>query len=352
MFFRTHFTNSVIKKWLIIPSFLILLWLISFVIFLMSSDYSLTVLSFYYPKDNPDNSGKITKVTSNTWKGEFKAVEDYMGIIVIEFKQVEAPIAESLIFKIKEKGQTEWWVINEYDTRQFYYLNEYPVGFPLIPDSDGKSYEFEFILAREENIDNFFESLEPILITKHKFPVNVLIKEPREAINFFVNKVSFAVQSGRFKNNSVLYLFPLFLYLVYLTGDCLGFWRSKVFLELRSTRLFLFLAKHFSLLDSVYALAILTLLSIDIYILFNQFSILTIFIILAWIGYLIKSRNQFFVSFFIVFILSILAIFFYVTGFINNLNKSADWIYIFLMIGTVHLFFEIVFGPPTNKSIS
>ncbi|MBI5045172.1 MAG: hypothetical protein HZC02_04550 [Candidatus Levybacteria bacterium] len=74
---------------------------------------------------------------------EIETEFSYLGIISVRFNTFRRISEDSLIFRIKEKGQKNWYYQNIYKTDQFQNNELFPFGFPPISNSRGKTYVFE-----------------------------------------------------------------------------------------------------------------------------------------------------------------------------------------------------------------
>ena len=80
--------------------------------------------------------------------GEFNAKENNLGIVYIKFSnvpRVDLSKEDSLIFRIKEKGQKHWISVNKYKTGVISNNLFFPFGFPKVHNSKNKTFEFELV---------------------------------------------------------------------------------------------------------------------------------------------------------------------------------------------------------------
>lgn len=121
-------------------------------------------------------------------QGEFTATNNRLGIVEIKFNVYYETIPDTLIFRIKEKGDTDWFYQSKHNniahTQAFF-----PFGFPVISDSKNKTYVFE--LESAFGNDEKFLSLSsqsPFFLTKYSFPLNYLKQNKTEISSFALAK--------------------------------------------------------------------------------------------------------------------------------------------------------------------
>ncbi len=200
------------EKFIII--FLFFIW------FILSSNYVLTsVASLSVLSVNQENLS-IKKIASRQLiKGEkvlfsFKAVDNYLGIITIHFTNSSEPINDKIYFRLREKGNKSWYYNTLYDARQFYHINPYPFGFPIINNSKGKIYEvqLESLQGIGDNIVQIENHL-PVVATRYKYPKENILDNVHKFFIFFAKKTYYAFKDGTLFFSSLIYLLPLLLYL-------------------------------------------------------------------------------------------------------------------------------------------
>ena len=128
---------------------------ISILIILISSSF---LLIFFYEIFVSDSGVKSIyqniKITNINQKelhkgdkvsGEFVAVLNELGVVWIRFNTFGRINSDILTFKIREKGQNNWYYENLYRVDQFQDGKLFPFGFPPITNSLGKDFQFEII---------------------------------------------------------------------------------------------------------------------------------------------------------------------------------------------------------------
>ena len=167
----------------------------------------LTVLSIFVVK-NPFGTHSLnpsTIISRHNWQqftdkrdkrilahqkiqGEFTATNNRLGIVEIKFNVFYETIHDTLIFRIKEKGDTDWYYQSEHNniaqTQGFF-----PFGFPVISNSKNKTYEFELesVFGNDERALSL-SSQSPFFLTKYSFPLNYLKQNKKEIGSFVLAK--------------------------------------------------------------------------------------------------------------------------------------------------------------------
>ncbi|MBT3249270.1 MAG: hypothetical protein HN846_00375 [Candidatus Pacebacteria bacterium] len=335
------YRNRVIK-WVVIPALLALLWgLLSF-IYLVSSDFSPTTLSFNHQSKRDENQSYSELQGGNVLKGYFKARNNFLGIISIEFKKGTSPVYDQVLFRIRELGSEEWLAENTYDTRQFYYINKFPLGFPIIENSKGKTYEFEMssqLGTSEESIA--VDTLNPVVVSKYKYGLDYLMISPQHTLGFVFDKFSYALSFGENIRYLFLYSLPfIFYYLLILLikFEKLNKAKLKKFANLPLIRFHL---DHLKVFDNNHGYLFTLLIMTDILVVARIYDLISLLVIGFWLLVVFlrqyKSGDTFFVAlsctYFFIFSLSL--------GFEGMAEKIAIWIYYFLILGSIHGLIEL-----------
>lgn len=85
----------------------------------------------------------IPILPSLPYRGEFRASYDRLGMVNIRVSTGGRINTNSVIFRLRQKGSQDWLVENTYVTDRFIDGERYPFGFPILPQSKGKTYEYE-----------------------------------------------------------------------------------------------------------------------------------------------------------------------------------------------------------------
>jgi hypothetical protein len=329
--------NFTYVKWLVIPSLLLMLWMFFSIGHLLMADFSFSILSFNHNQENQNLNKGLNSSHKNVWHGEFKAKEDYLGIISIEFKKSETPVQDFVIFRIKEKGNSKWFEENTYDSRQFYFFNKFPLGFKVIPDSKNKIYEFEFeSISKNTHQSINFQKLNPVVVSKYQFPKELLLTNPKILISFLFKKINYGISIPEFTKNSILYLVPLLVYLNIVSLGKIYFFKANWFKKIINSQ---FLTAYFQQLDlllNLPTILFLALLSFLISVTDYSSLYLNLFLILVWITLIFIKKYPASINFFLILHLFLplpLALYLDLNLIISGLN---NWIYYLLLIGVVH----------------
>jgi len=85
----------------------------------------------------------IPILPTRPYEGTFTATHDRLGIVKVRLSTGGRINTNSLIFRLREKGSEKWNIENTYVTDRFIDGGKYPFGFPIISDSQGKTFEYE-----------------------------------------------------------------------------------------------------------------------------------------------------------------------------------------------------------------
>ena len=132
------------------------------------------------------SSGELLK--GQKLQGTFTANDNYLGQVSIRFYNFGRINPDSVIFRIKEQEQSNWYYEGTYKTDQFQPDMLFPFGFPIINNSKGKAYLFEV-----ESLNGLPEhsiglsTVTPLGATLYQYPKKLLLSNPKTFVNFFVN---------------------------------------------------------------------------------------------------------------------------------------------------------------------
>lgn len=202
-------------KWIFIPTVLFLFWV--FVTLLTTSTSFLSISTFHNIKElTLVQKGELTK--GKTVKGVFTATTPNLGIVSVRFNTYERINSDVLLFKIKEKGQQNWYYQNLYKVDQFQPESFFTFGFPVIAKSQGKTFEFELVSTKGEHMDAVaISSYEPVFSTTYKYYRSdfvgwKIIKLPL----FALQKIFYSFQDVNITATSIVYLLPFIFYCLWL----------------------------------------------------------------------------------------------------------------------------------------
>lgn len=129
--------------------------------------------------------GQIIKI-------EFTSNENYLGQFSLRFYNYDRINSDEVIFRIKEKGSTDWYYENVYKTNQFQPNKLFPFGFPILIDSKNKKYivEVESIKGKEEDAITL-SSYTPESSLMYQYPKKEIFKNVDLFIEFIKNKIKY-----------------------------------------------------------------------------------------------------------------------------------------------------------------
>lgn len=237
---------------------------------ILRSDNSILSYSKNYPILTKDKD--LHNLVDQPYRFSFVAKSDNLGIINIKIIS-EKLFYGKVVFRFKPSDQREWTNINKYDSREFYYLSEFPFGIEKISDSKNKLYEVEIeIVENNEYADELY--VDPhYLKTQHLEDRNA-IYNIKDLTNLFLNKFVFSLNNRSFYKVYFLF-FILLLILIFALMN-----KDKIICIVENEKL------------TKYDYGISVLIILDLFLLktFNDFITLVImFLIIRKI----LNRNQF-----------------------------------------------------------
>lgn len=306
-------------RWGVVPFFLMFASLFFVLIFVYSSKSYILIQKL--DKDvlthwKPDEIIAKQKVS-----GEFIATSDFMGILSMRFNTFTRINSDSLIFRIKEKGDTKWYYENFYKVDQFQPNQLFPFGFPPLQDSRGQRYQFEVESTKGKHQDAVAVGSEsPVITVSYQLPASKLLSgegmiflttHKERIITFIIDAIT-----TRAENLIILFL-PLTLYLTLMS------WRTsrlfETFVNIVCTALlgYIFLIGRFlpgtQQNNTAFVLLLLLLVVFSVRkfkVSYTIYYILAIFFILLMLGILVILRRP------------------------DIADRSALFAYLFLIIGT------------------
>lgn len=189
-------------------SLMIILLFISFkqsIVYLRKLDPSPSILL----KENSGNTISRKDLTKDKIIiQEIQSHFDNLGIISVRFETYNRINNDTLTFRLRKKGDSEWFYTAQYKTDQFQNRELFPFGFPPISNSKGVVYEFEL----QSNFGTVNEhvtvdELKPIVLTKYSFPLR---EYGYKSMKFYLYIIQKAVN---FITNIRL-LFPIIYYFI------------------------------------------------------------------------------------------------------------------------------------------
>jgi len=157
---------------------------------ILMSDRPITSLSQYLSTSSILNTKKLDLTKGVVAKGSFIAKENYLGIINVRFDSKKNN-DDQMIFRIKEKGSSRWYYEQSYHAVQFVKLPLFPIGFPIIKDSQGKIYDIEIYTKKGKINSVSLDSTYPGFVLRYFIPKTELLSNPKILFNYFLNKIYF-----------------------------------------------------------------------------------------------------------------------------------------------------------------
>lgn len=130
-------------------------------------------------------------------KENFQATESGLGSVLVRFYNFDRINDDLLEFRIREKGEDNWYYENVYKVDQFLPDELFPFGFPVIENSKGKVYEFEIeSLQGVKGNAVAISRYAPQVVAKYQLTKNKVFSDPRlwwyfpvvKILNLMVNK--------------------------------------------------------------------------------------------------------------------------------------------------------------------
>lgn len=330
---------SFLITWICIPVFLLLIW-VGFSLF-FTSKYSFSVIAA------PHAKGDFTSYkTSELYKGQklaahFTALENNLGIVSVRFYNFQRISDDSVVFRIKEKNQQKWFYQQTYSVNQFQPDGLFTFGFPIIPNSLGKEYEFEVQSLKGKPEDAIgLSEVYPPFVSQYQFPKESLLADKKLLIQFVWKKLYYSFLDRNFLISSLVFLLPLIFYLFwcYFASVVIGVNINQIpTLQVQSKRIISgamdigYLPVHLFLL--ILFLLVLMMDQKNMYVL--------VLLIALWIWQIKVYRFDSSVSYFLSLSFLVMCPIFILIQEQGMADRSAIWVYLFLVIGTVMAITEL-----------
>jgi len=147
-------------------------------------------------------------------QSEFSANQNYLGIIGVRFWNFYRLNSDSVEFKIKRKGEPNWFYSNVYKTDQFQPNDFFVFGFPIETNSKGKTYQFEISSINGIPGDAIgLSPIEPTYVAKYKYPRELFFSNYKEKLNFIYSKIINIFQRPKIFAMTFVYGMPLIIYI-------------------------------------------------------------------------------------------------------------------------------------------
>lgn len=135
---------KILLKLSIVPSLVTLIWVIYAISqVLLKSDLGFSMAMDEYSKRIFTDYKKTELYKGDIVRGSFKASDNNLGIVLVRFYNFNRISDDELIFRIKEKGQYDWYYQSTHKVAQFLPHKYFTFGFPEIKHANNKTYLFE-----------------------------------------------------------------------------------------------------------------------------------------------------------------------------------------------------------------
>lgn len=346
------------SKWVIwglIPILLLGLWFAMTFWYIVKFDQSFLVLSYNHNKESFTQLTHDRLVKGEKLVGEFTAHEDNLGIVALRFKsfqRIPYKNEDTLVFRIKEKGQKDWYYVNQYRSGFVYDVPFLPFGFPLIADSQGKTYNFELESLNGNQVNGVaLSTRQPFIASKYQFDKATLQRDYKALLEFSSKKFFNSFTTIDIGYSSFVFSLPLLLYLFWISParrkvvePAMTAFSNKV--DIYGRKL---LGEKYTYVENVsngfvsyYLLIfILAIILIDIIILQIYNDLLYVVIAVIWF-FLMKAHKLEGKSTIIIgLVLLILAPIYLQLNITNTAEKAGAWAFILICVGIFQILFEL-----------
>ncbi len=175
-----------------------------------------SVLTFVdHPGISKNTSGDEI-LTGQKVKGVIQASENYLGTIELYIDTFNRINDDVIVFRIREKGIEKWYYENIYYTKQITSLQFFPFGFPTIPESKNKLYEYEIESLKGTHGNAIGTNyLNPEIITRYQYPKQSITASGRNLLSFTQIRVKNALQNVDFIIDILIYFLPSLYFFVW-----------------------------------------------------------------------------------------------------------------------------------------
>jgi len=341
-----------------VPSFhrIIIVLLLSFLWLVMNLFFIYNYEDRFFTLVSRHRQGFATNKNLDLFKGRIisgtvVATENNLGIISIFFNSHTRVVHDIVRFRIKEEGSSSWFYEADYNTAAFFGLSQYPLGFPLITDSEGKKYYFELVSLAGTKNNHVTVERNPPIESKYVFYRASVLDNSHDLSLFSEKKIVNLIQDKdvvyAFLVNMLPLIFYIFITYVDSRVNLKKFIKSSIYAYLADG--FLTVATHISpaLHDQVdlkkkqlekknyemlLPLLICALILWDIFFITKIIGIIVIIISIMWIFISNTMEFSYKVSLFFVTILLFMLPFSLLFEMVIVPEKLGLWIYMMLIM--------------------
>lgn len=335
------FTKNSFNTYILIPFFLIILW-VSLSIIYNTYSGAISVLTYgNNPKTDRIDLHLKEILKDQIVYGSFYSEDNNLGILSVRFNTFNRINNDLLTFSIKEKGNDNWYYSNKYKVDQFQPDDLFTFGFPIIKNSKGKSFDFRIQSINGKHKDAVaISTIEPIFVKKYQFAKNELLRNDTLLAAFFYKKFLNAFSSFNFVVSSLIYLYPLAIYIL---------WLYPIKPSLR------YLYKRYVLMSKIMEFIIKwgLIVLIFINILFvNKLSSVwaTVILIFSWVLIIQKYKYSKNVNYYLCLILLVIIPVLLILNLFVIAERAGIWTYYFFIIGFLQNFISEYFLIPRALS--
>lgn len=335
------------KKWVrffLIPFLLLIVWGVLTLWYVILQDESFTVAPSFHNAKNFTVLTNSKLLKHDKVAGEFTAQDNNLGIISIRFQTfIRVPYSDedTLEFRLKEHGAKNWYYQNSYQSGLIYDVPLFPFGFPKIPDSKGRKYDFE-IESLKGNDKNAvaISTREPVLISKYQTPKTYLLQNKSRLLFFTFKKFLIGFYSPYVDYSSFVFLLPFIFYILLLSPVGNG-----ILLRLRETKLIAVLLQNVDKFKKnasyPFVVFMIGLVLVDVFYFQLVSSFLYIVLIIIWLFVAIILRQKSRVTFNVgLFLLCFGPFLLYLQREILA-EQMVAWAFMFFVIGVVQSLIEL-----------
>ncbi len=302
--------------------------LILTLIYMVTRSEGMFNLIYDHTHDPPLDSSHLILPDQNI-QGIFNSQYPNLGSISIRFNTQNQINTDWLTFSIKEQGSQNWYYQGKYKVDQFQPDQFFPFGFPVINDSQNKTYEF--ILTSQQGTDDNAVSIsgyEPQLRTKYLINKTDLINNRTILLSWITGLWTKLISYPWVVMTLILYPWNIVMYLILIT----------VLIHKKTARLIIHNSKLTFSPQQIIMIAIVGNLIIHAIFYLPMYNYFLIYIsLLSYLALLFNKFNYKIFADYSIFILLLIPIFF-LTKFNNRGTILTIWIYIWPIIAIIAKF--------------
>lgn len=311
------FLENKFVAYFFIPSLLIGFWILGSTLF--NNKIAFSVLTYKNPDTFERNEIKIKLLEGDKVTGEFRAKDNYLGLILINFENFIKPDfrgEDVLAFRIKEKGASQWYYYNNYRSGLLQDELQFPFGFPSIAWSKDKTYQFE-IESLFGNDTNAVSIANTSIYSASQMPRAEFAGSKKRLINYVFKKAIVSFVDTDFLFSSILYLLPFLSYAA---------WRLYV--------------RKLKMKNTIFQMVLFTFFIVEIFVLREEYLGVYLFLVSGWILLVFSNKIKSSVTFSIGFLILLTWVFLLMLNIDGEYSKLNIWAYTFLAIGSLQTFLE------------